>query len=127
MTNPKVHPVRLQRSRRLGSRLVSPNGLPIVYVGRPSRWGNPYRVTIRGGCWYVCTTAGSLYRYAHTDLEAQTMCVGLFRDELFAGRLNVTVGQVRAYLLGSNLSCWCRLGEPCHADTLLCVARGIYR
>lgn len=25
----------------------------------------------------------------------------------------------RAALRGKNLACWCRLGEPCHADFLL--------
>ncbi len=37
-------PVRIQRKRTKGFRLqdASPNGLPVVYVGRPSKWGNPY-------------------------------------------------------------------------------------
>jgi hypothetical protein len=42
--------------------------------------------------------------------------------------------QVKAYryvcdnineLKGKNLACWCRLDKPCHADTLLLIARGI--
>ena len=36
-------PVRVQRSRK--TKQVSPNGLPIVYVGRPTKWGNPFRAT----------------------------------------------------------------------------------
>ena len=35
-------PVRIQRSRQ--HKQVSPNGLPIVYVGRGTRWGNPFRI-----------------------------------------------------------------------------------
>jgi len=35
-------PIRIQRSRQ--HKMVSPNGLPIVYVGRPSKWGNPYKI-----------------------------------------------------------------------------------
>jgi len=42
-------PVRLQRSRKKGARLVSPNGLPVVYVGRGSKWGNPH--AMGGKAW----------------------------------------------------------------------------
>jgi hypothetical protein len=27
-------------------------------------------------------------------------------------------------LRGKNLACWCKLGEPCHADVLLELANG---
>ena len=42
----KVMPVRIQRKRTKGYDMQreSPNGLPVVYVGRNSKWGNPYRV-----------------------------------------------------------------------------------
>ncbi len=43
-----VKPVRLQRKRKKGFRLKSPNGLPIVYVGRPTPWGNPFEVKTCG-------------------------------------------------------------------------------
>ena len=37
-------PVRIQSKRTKGFNLqdASPNGLPVVYVGRPTKWGNPY-------------------------------------------------------------------------------------
>lgn len=35
-------PIRLQRSRQY--KQVSPNGLPIVYVGRPGKYGNPFKI-----------------------------------------------------------------------------------
>lgn len=45
-------PVRIQRSRK--HKQVSPNGLPIVYVGRGSRWGNPFRlVKYSDGKWAI--------------------------------------------------------------------------
>ena len=37
-----TQPVRIKRSRQF--KQVSPNGLPITYVGRGSKWGNPFRV-----------------------------------------------------------------------------------
>jgi hypothetical protein len=36
----EIKPVRITRSRQ--HKQVSPNGLPIVYVGRGSKWGNPF-------------------------------------------------------------------------------------
>ena len=44
-------PVRLQRSRK--HKQISPNGLPIIYVGRPTKWGNPFKVTGEDGHWFV--------------------------------------------------------------------------
>ena len=37
-----MQPIRIQRSRL--KKQVSPNGLPIVYVGRPSKYANPYKL-----------------------------------------------------------------------------------
>jgi hypothetical protein len=36
-------PIVIQRSRRKGSKLVSPDGLPVVCVSRPSVFGNPFK------------------------------------------------------------------------------------
>jgi hypothetical protein len=121
-----IRPVRLQRSRVKGARLTSPTGLPVVYVGRETRWGNPYRVEHKGLCWYVITHL-SIPNYCLSEDEARKTSVALYRADLLAGKADITVGQVREALLGRNLACWCKLADPCHADTLMCVARGIYR
>lgn len=44
MSQDTPKPVRVRRSRKAGFRLqdASPNGLPVVYVGRPTKWGNPF-------------------------------------------------------------------------------------
>jgi hypothetical protein len=50
----KIYPIRIQRSRQ--KKQVSPNGLPIVYVGRGGRWGNPFRVVkLPDGRWTIKT------------------------------------------------------------------------
>jgi hypothetical protein len=68
-----------------------------VYVGRPSRWGNPYRVGVHG------------------TAEA---CVRLF--VLRYAENAVYRAEVRLALAGKDLACWCPLdGQPCHADVLL--------
>ncbi len=82
-------PQRIQRKRTKGWRM--PEGA--VYVGRPSKWGNP------------CDTADQ-YRY-----------------QMFTGpsaKWNKEI--VRRALRGKDLACWCSLDEPGHADVLLEIA-----
>jgi hypothetical protein len=45
-----------------------------------------------------------------------------YREDLFAGRLLVTIEDTRRELRGRDLACYCPLDEPCHADVLLAVA-----
>jgi hypothetical protein len=74
----------------------------VVYVGRPSKWGNPFKGPDR-------LTAVDLYR---EHLAA--------RDHLCSDAV--------AELRGKDLACWCPLVDskgrpvPCHADVLLEVA-----
>jgi hypothetical protein len=88
---------RLQRSRRRGVRL--PDG--VVVVTRPTKWGNPHPLEL-----------------------GRSEAVGRYRTDLLAGRLDITVEQVRAELRGRDLACYCPLDEPCHADVLLEIANG---
>ncbi len=90
-------PVRIQRKRSRGWKMP-PN---TVYVGRPSRWGNPFQLG-----------AGI----------TRTGCVNMFRHYLDADMLAISKDQVRAALRGKNLACWCPLDQPCHADVLLNLA-----
>ena len=84
-------------SRRKGAP-KPPFGEPYVYVGRPSRWGNPF---------------------ARSDGHLDP--VEAFRNYV---RCNVTYReQVRAALAGKHLVCWCAPAR-CHADVLLRVANG---
>lgn len=107
----RPEPKRIQRKRHRGWRM--PAGT--VYVGRPSRWGNPYRLGSEDAAWAVrqfeddlrrslagIRTPGSrsflLDRFGHPDLLSSAL------DEL----------------AGKDLVCWCREdAEWCHADVLL--------
>ena len=105
-------PKRIQRRRTKGWRM--PEGA--VYVGRPSRWGNPWRV---GDTW-------CLHRLKAYDAAS------LFEHRARCG------GHRYQELRGRDLACWCRLCpahaegkplgvtcpdcEPCHADVLLEIA-----
>lgn len=95
---------RIQRQRTRGWRM--PEGA--VYVGRPTRWGNPFRPT---------------------DLDLHDRPFGVRRavelDRLATLRF-VEEGEpedVEAWLAplrnATSLACWCPLDQPCHADTLI--------
>lgn len=117
-----VTPVRLQLSRRKGFDLqklsLAINGLPAVKVCRPGPWGNPFVVTekVRAGA-----ITGGFY-FAVPTVEDAVEC---FR-EMLAFAEGAHADWLRAHLHelhGKNLACWCKPGEPCHADVLLDLAR----
>lgn len=92
-----LHPKRIQRRRSKGWRM--PEGA--VYVGRPTKWGNPFIVGRDG---------------------SRTECVEIFRcwlTETNAGR--DVLAQAKRELRGKDLCCWCRLDQSCHGDVLLKV------
>ena len=106
---------RIQRRRTKGWRL--PAGA--VYVGRGSRWGNPWPLSIY------------LRDYPDlTDAERRFMAVDDYRL-LVSGRwdklglpAHPTETEIREALGGHDLACYCPLDQPCHADVLLELARG---
>ncbi len=90
-----ANPIRVQMKRRKGWR-IPPN---TVYVGRPTKWGNPYRVGPH------LTRAEAVARYrAYLLAEGYPLL-----NELHEIR-------------GKNLACWCPLDQPCHANVLLELA-----
>lgn len=100
-----MKPVRIQRSRKKGYNMQehsqSVNGLDCVYVGRPGKWGNPFRVGK-----HVENNQQAANKYAeHSFLSAPCWHE-----------------KVRTELKGKNLACFCPLDQPCHADTLLKIA-----
>ena len=81
--------------RRKGARLPP----SAVVVTRPTKWGNPHPLTL-----------------------GRAEAVRRYRVDLLAGRLAITVDDVRRELRGHDLACYCPLDQPCHADVLLDVA-----
>lgn len=103
-------PKRIQRKRARGWRM--PEGA--VYVGRPTRFGNPFRVGAPGpdDCM-VCA-----------DAEEAIL---KFRSEIVTfggGFVGVTIAEIQRELRGKDLACFCPLDQPCHADVLLELANG---
>jgi hypothetical protein len=145
-------PVRLQLSRRKGFDLQAlsqaTNGLPVVKVSRPGKWGNPFNLRAREHCWTAI-----VHGFKANRLGRQAASVKMFLTWVLNGKPDessdcglyaevggksvplstspaIKAGQpptreaIRAELAGKNLACWCKPGEPCHADVLLALANG---
>ena len=98
---------------RAGPTLMSPrvwnkrdSALPraAVYVGRPSRWGNPFSHLVGAGTFPVASRAEAVACF-DIWLEQNPQMQALARVEL----------------RGRDLVCWCAPAE-CHAEILLKVA-----
>lgn len=75
-----------------------------VYVGRPTKWGNPYVINVDG------TREEVIAKYKKW-LEEEALA-----DFAAYGQV-----AVRTELQGKDLVCWCS-PEACHADVLLELA-----
>lgn len=118
-----MSPQRIRRRRDKGWRM--PPGA--IYVGRGTKWGNPFRVGD------PCDDP--LYRNAIIDgeplarrgvVEDRAHAVALFSFWTLA-KVPFTEAEIRRELGGRDLACWCPLpapGEPdhCHAAVLLRLA-----
>ncbi len=69
-----------------------------VYVGRPSKWGNPFVVGVHG------TVAECVAKFEQYMQRNPRLCADAKKE-----------------LKGRNLVCWCKR-PPCHGYTLLRIA-----
>jgi|SRR5579859_4814311 len=101
MQRPEHTPKRIQRKRTKGYKM--PPGC--VYVGRPTIWGNPFKLTDD-------KSLGQIVREYQLWLAGEKeIDDGGLRRFAVLGRLSE--------LRGRDLACWCPLNCPCHADVLL--------
>lgn len=108
-------PIRVQLSRKKGWKMP-PN---TVKVCRPGPFGNPFTVT-------------DAVEIGVSPERAQAFVVRCFRDWLAGDRQNwmgdesdkaaAAILARLPELRGKNLACWCKPGDPCHADVLLELA-----
>ena len=85
-----------------------------VYVGRPSKWGNPFIVNAGIGMvgWMI-----------HSNIVSKEQAIEAFSIMVEAMRKKQPNEFEKVYgLRGKNLACWCPLDQPCHADVLLKIA-----
>ena len=108
-------PIRIQRKRIKGWAMPK----DAVYVGRPTKWGNPFKVgmeilEIGNSSTEILTRKRAVYFYKKW-LKSPRDYLGLLSRWQ---RVHLDIGELR----GKNLSCWCKEGEVCHADILLKLA-----
>lgn len=126
------------------------NGLPAVNVARPGPWGNPFDFRSSKFCWaalhYGCKANAigrqeASVRAFRTWLS--TASLGTVVEQNYAlvmerrgeppqdvsdrarteiGHPAPTTEKIITSLRGKNLACWCKPGEPCHANALLEIA-----
>lgn len=135
-------PVRIQRKRMKGWKMP-PN---TVSVTRPGPFGNPFDFRSSDCCWLALS-----YGCRGDRLGRQEASVKAFREwiepherrklvrmergiQFGNDDKNVQIGprfivgpppsldMIREKLRGKNLACYCKPGEPCHADVLLEIA-----
>ncbi len=124
---------RIQRRRDKGWRMPD----AAVYVGRPTKFGNPWQ-TGKDGCTTGPGTGPGIYGPHAAGIYADWLwCNGAVDD---AEGPHIPLSVVRSYmslmerrnviraglaeLRGRDLACWCPLASPCHADVLLELANG---
>lgn len=98
-------PKRIQRKRTAGWKMPDNT----VYVGRPSKWGNPFKV-------------GDASPNNYSVIIDRDHAVQLFLQTLEAKQEYGLLEEFLKPLKGKNLACWCKEGSPCHADVLLELA-----
>ncbi|HEV7253822.1 MAG TPA: DUF4326 domain-containing protein [Mesorhizobium sp.] len=103
-------PVRIQLKRTKGWRMPENT----VKVDRSTKWGNPFVV--------------GQVRFFINDNDPNDRLViqpTTVEEAVAAFRWLVEQPSRREAILklrGKNLACWCKSGEPCHADVLLELA-----
>lgn len=105
-------PQRIQRKRSKGWTMPE----NAVYVGRPTRYGNPFHLIDYGGRPAVTTRGGSVVITCDDIADARATAVREYRVFLAGQRMNLSS------LRGKDLACWCPLDQPCHVDVLLELA-----
>lgn len=134
-------PVRIQRKRTPG--WTMPEGA--VYVGRPTKWGNPFNFSASDNCWnalalgcrgdregrqeaavkafrqWICNPSGRI-----AEMEFGVVIEGGGKKIPCGPKAKAGLApshtEIQDALRGKNLACWCALDQPCHADVLLEIA-----
>ncbi len=99
-----------------------------VYVGRPTKWGNPFvinEVVTRNKClrlyraWLTGTfTERSIEKIIGQGVTVEKQPLPMLKYLMWRGWVRNHIHELR----GKDLACWCPLDQPCHADVLLELA-----
>ena len=98
-----------------------------VYVGRPTPFGSPFKLTREGWilCYSIHRTRLSPWFYWSASGGFTVADVVELYEQWVTGKLRrsfLATAPDYSVLRGKDLSCFCSLDTPCHADVLLKVA-----
>lgn len=127
-------PIRIQRKRTKGWKMPENT----VYVGRPTKWGNPFKLRgdmIYGNAghrrkilspWIYIEPSDNDW-FDWRNMEWIDIVLKLYENWLRGCDQNnlippPTAKEIKSELRGKNLACFCKDGEKCHADFLLKIA-----
>lgn len=121
-------PCRVRRRRTKGWRMPA----SAVYVGRPTKWGNPFIIdghevfSQYGKNWWGFASEDAARAWAVASYEELLgWGIGRIIDYPSPGELQAfdqhreRILTSAAEIVGLDLACWCPLDQPCHADILL--------
>jgi len=104
-------PDRIQLRRTKGWKMPENT----IKVDRSTKWGNPWTI---GDCGSAAE-AVRMFRAAVIGFESNgSFCKPAAAPDSYIGRIISDAAELR----GKNLACWCKPGDPCHADVLLELA-----
>ena len=100
-----------------------------IYVGRGSKWGNPFKIE---GVHIYAFYHSAWHPYKIDSAYTASDVVQLFHDLLFdlnSHKIEPEIYNRFRYmrdrildLKGEQLACWCKEGTCCHADALIELA-----
>lgn len=120
-------PERIQRKRTAGWRM--PDGA--IYVGRPTKWGNPAVVGEPVTFWHPVGELLLCLGYRNNQrttvrVQSRAHAAAIFRALITEPAVHMDDWGLptgwQDELRGHDLACWCPLDQPCHADVLLELA-----
>lgn len=87
-----------------------------VYIGRPSRWGNPF----------YFHSGTNIRKIVGEIVSTREEAIGAYRDWILGkrkidGLVPPTVEEIQTALKGKVLACWCK-PLSCHGDILAEIA-----
>lgn len=87
-----------------------------VKVDRSTKYGNPFTPSM------ICVSPSRVHKQG--EPIGQAGAVKAFRTLMQTNlqREPKATREILDELRGKNLACWCKAGEPCHADVLLELA-----
>lgn len=109
---------RIQRKRTKGYKMPENT----KYVGRPTKWGNPFRLNKDGFIEYYSAKLSDWWMWSATPGFETADAIVLY-EKWIKGELKkykvLPIPPELDELQGKNLACFCPLDSACHVDVLL--------